>query len=156
FTMTKRFAFAVLMTAWTLSPALSQEPVTYKSAVVALADDPALRAEFEEGLVAKALEHDYDAVTSYDLVPDVDDVDDRRFLDTLASHGVRTVLMLRPAAVGEGASLESVRGEVSAELLTNMRRFAGQTSASDADDLIAVVHPAIYTISGRDANLVSA
>lgn len=150
-----RFAFALMLGASASTSALAQDVVTYKSAVVALAEDPALRAEFEEGLVAKALEHDYDAVTSYDLVPDVTDVDDRRFLRTLASDGVRMVLMVRPAAVGPGSSLESVRDAVSPELLTDMRKFARDISSSDGDDLIAVVHMAIYEISERDAVLVS-
>jgi len=153
--MLYRIAFALLIGASASMSALAQDVVTYKSAVVALAEDPALRAEFEEGLVAKALEHDYDVVTSYDLVPDVTDIDDRRFTRTLASEGVRMVLMVRPAAVGPGSSLESVRDAVSAELLTDMRRFARDVSASDGDDLIAVVHMAIYEISERDAVLVS-
>src|SRR5262245_59315075 len=50
-------------------PSSPQPPVTLKAAIVALADDPALRAEFERTLVAKARTHDYDAVTSFDLVP---------------------------------------------------------------------------------------
>lgn len=154
--MFHRFAFALVLGVWAPMCAFGQNALTYRSAVVALADDPALRAEFEEGLVAKALEHDYDAVTSYDLVPDVSDIDDRRFLRTLASHGVRMVLMVRPAAVGPSSSLESVRSAVSPELLADMRRFARATSSSEGDDLIAVVHMAIYAISERDAAPVSA
>src|SRR5690606_30474849 len=100
-----RVAFALVLGAAAPTSALAQDVVTYKSAVVALAEDPAFRAEFEEGLVEKALEHDYDAVTSYDLVPDVTDIDNKRFLRVLASDGVRMVLMVRPAAVGPGASL---------------------------------------------------
>ncbi|HEX6993347.1 MAG TPA: hypothetical protein VF339_04295 [Gammaproteobacteria bacterium] len=150
-----RVAFALVLGAAAPTSALAQDVVTYKSAVVALAEDPAFRAEFEEGLVEKALEHDYDAVTSYDLVPDVTDIDNKRFLRVLASDGVRMVLMVRPAAVGPGASLESVRDEVSPELLADMRRFAKDASSSDGDDLIAVVHMAIYEISEDDAVLVS-
>lgn len=154
--MLRRFAFALMFCLWAPTCALTQDAVTYRSAVVALADDPVVRAEFEESLVAKALEHDYDAVTSYDLVSDVRDVDSRRFHQTLASHGVRMVLMVRPAAVGSGSSLESVRNAVSPELLADMRRFARATSSSEREDLIAVVHMAIYAISERDAALISA
>lgn len=135
--------------------AAAQEPITIKSAVVALADDPSLRAEFEESLVAKALEHDYDAITSYRLVPDIDDVDGRRFFDALAAEGARLVLMVRPAAVGSGASLDSVRNEVDPELLASMRKFARETSPSGSEEPIAVAHMAIYAISGRDSSLVS-
>jgi len=67
--------------------ALAQE-IRYKSAVVALTDDPALRAEFERTLVAKAREHDYDAITSYDLVPTVADVKSKDFVDTMLANGV--------------------------------------------------------------------
>lgn len=154
--MVRCLGFALLLGAWAPVGSLAQEGVTYRSAVVALADEPALRAEFEEGLVAKALEHDYDAVTSYDLVPDVEDVDDRRFLRTLASHGVHMVLMVRPAAVGPGSSLESVRDAVAPELIADMRRFARDPSSSDPEDLIAVVHMAIYAVSDGEAEPVSA
>jgi len=154
--MVTRLTLVVLLGVWSSTSAIPQEVITYKSAVVALAEDPVLRAEFEQGLVAKAIDHEYDAVTSYDLVPDVSDVDNRRFADTLASHGIRTVLMVRPAAVGPGSSLEAVRNEVAPELLENMRAFAKDASSSDAEELIAVVHMAIYAISDGQAELVSA
>ena len=134
----------------------AQEVVRYRSAVVALADDPDLRRTFEDSLVAKARTHNYDAITSYDLEPDVQDVDRNRFLRTLSSNGVRAVLMLRPAAVGAGSSLESVREEVSPGLYEDMQTFARQVSPSGGDNLIAVVHMAIYVLGEGDPELVSA
>ena len=134
--------------------ALAQE-IRYKSAVVALTDDPALRAEFERTLVAKAREHDYDAVTSYDLVPTVADVKSKDFVDTMLANGVKAVMMIRPAAIGPGASLDSVRKEVSPKVLADMRDFAKKVSDSDGNDLIAVVHMAIYLFYGRDPELIS-
>src|SRR5215831_16628643 len=73
----------------------AQQIVTFKAAVVALTDDAKLREDFERSLVAKAREHRYDAVTSYDLVPKVDDVHNRNFIKTLTAKGVQTVLMVR-------------------------------------------------------------
>jgi len=134
--------------------ALAQE-IRYKSAVVALTDDPALRAEFERTLVAKAREHDYDAVTSYDLVPTVADVKSKDFVDTMLANGVKAVMMIRPAAIGPGASLDSVRKEVSPKALADMRDFAKKVSDSDGNDLIAVVHMAIYLFYGGDPELIS-
>ncbi len=136
------------------SGAIAQE-IRYKSAVVALTDDPALRAEFERTLVAKAREHDYDAITSYDLVPSVADVKNKDFVDTMLANGVKAILMIRPAAIGPGSSLDSVRKEVSPKVLTDMRGFAKKVSNSDGDDLIAVVHMAIYLFYGRDPELIS-
>lgn len=136
------------------STALAQE-IRYKSAVVALTDDPALRAEFERTLVAKAREHDYDAITSYDLVPTVADVKSKDFVDTMLANGVKAVMMIRPAAIGPGASLDSVRKEVSPRVLADMRDFAKKVSDSDGNDLIAVVHMAIYLFYGRDPELIS-
>jgi hypothetical protein len=136
--------------------ATGQETVRYKSAVVGLTDDAELRARFENGLVAKARANNYDAVTSYDIAPDVQRVDDRRFLEVLALRGVQAVLMLRPAAVGAGSSLESVRNEIPQDLYSDMRKFAREVSSSGADDLIAVVHMAIYTLTEREATLISA
>jgi hypothetical protein len=127
----------------------------YKSAVVALTEDPALRADFERQFVAKARERNYDAVTSYDLVPTVTDVDNREFVDTMLANKVDLVLLLRPAAIGPDSSLDSVRKEVSAKTLTDMRNFAKKVSDSDGDDLIAVVHMAVYLFYGRDPEVIS-
>ena len=127
----------------------------YKAAVVALTDDPALRADFERTLVAKAREHNYDAVTSYDLVPTVTDVDNREFVDTMLANKVDLVLLLRPAAIGPGSSLDSVRKEVNAKTLTDMHDFAKKVSDSDGDDLIAVVHMAVYLFYTRDPVVIS-
>lgn len=138
-----------------LAAPMAQERTVYKSAVVALTDDPKLRAEFEEGLVAKAITHDYDAVTSYDIAPDVGNVKNRRFLGALTAIGARTVLMLRPAAAGPGSSLDAIRNEVTPELLEDMRKFAGEVSPAGGDDLVAVVHMAIYTIENGEPVLIS-
>jgi hypothetical protein len=127
----------------------------FKAAVVALTTDPALRAEFERGLVAKAREHNYDAVTSYDLVPGVTDVRSREFVDTMLANKIDVVLLVRPAAVGPDSSLDSVRKEVSAKTLTDMHDFAKKVSDSDGDDLIAVVHLALYLFYGRDPEVIS-
>ena len=138
-----------------LNLASAQEIVTVKMAVVALAAQPALRAEFEEGLVAKALDNNYDAVTSYDLVPDVTDVDDADFIERLTSEGVGGVLMMRPAAVGAGSTLESVRDAVSPDIYSNMQAFARELSSSDEEDLLAVVHMGIYLFDEGGAQLIS-
>lgn len=127
----------------------------YKVAVVALTNDPSLRADFERELVAKARERNYDAVTSFDLVPVVTDVDDRDFADTMLANGIDVLLLLRPAAIGPDSSLDAVRKEVSAKTLTDMRDFAKKVSDSGGDDLIAVVHMAVYLYYGRDPEMIS-
>jgi len=123
--------------------------------VVALAAQPELRAEFEEGLVAKARDVQYNAVPSYDLVPDVADVNNRDFIKKMLTNGIGAVLMVRPAAVGPDASLESVKDAVSPGVYANMRAFAGELSPSAEDDILAVVHLAIYLISIDGAELIS-
>jgi len=132
-----------------------RENRVFKAAVVALTDDAELRADFEREIVAKALERNYDAITSYDLVPDVTDVDNREFVDTMLANRVEVVLLLRPAAIGPGSSLDSVRREVSAKTLTDMRKFAKNVSESGGDDLIAVIHMAVYLFYGRDLEVIS-
>jgi hypothetical protein len=127
----------------------------FKTAVVALTKDPALRADFERQLVAKALEHNYDAVTSYDLVPDVTDVRSREFVDAMLAKRIDVVLLVRPAAIGPESSLDSVRKEVDAKTLTDMRSFAKKTSHSDGNDLLAVAHLAVYLFYGRDPVVIS-
>lgn len=127
----------------------------YKAAVVALTNDPALRSDFERQIVAKARERDYDAVTSYDLVPTVTDVDSREFVDTMLANRVDLVLLIRPAAIGPGSSLDAVRKEVNAKTLTDMRNFAKKVSESSGNDLIAVVHMAVYLFYGRDPEVIS-
>jgi hypothetical protein len=133
----------------------SRQTVTLKSAVVALAAEPELRTEFEEGLVARALELDYNAVPSYELVPDITDVNDPEFIRRMVTNGVGAVLMVRPAAVGPGTTLESVRGSVSPSTYASMQAFARELSPSGEDDLLAVVHLGLYLLSVHGAELIS-
>jgi hypothetical protein len=142
---------------WIAAAAYAQQPppTTYKSAVVALTDDGALRQSFESELVAIAKSHNYDAVTSYDITSDVENLDRNDFLDALRQRGIQTVLMVRPAAVGEHSSLDSVRNEVSLKTYADMQRFAREVSGSDSDDLLAVVHLAIYTLTAKQPEMIS-
>jgi hypothetical protein len=114
-----------------------------------------LRAEFEESLVARALELDYNAVTSYNLVSDVSDVDDADFVRRLVSNGIGAVLLVRPAAIGPGATLESVRDSVSPNVYANMRAFARNLSPSGEEDFLEVVHLGLYLLSVHGAELIS-
>jgi hypothetical protein len=127
----------------------------YKGVVVALTQDPALRADFERQFAAKAREHNYDAVASYDLVPTLTDVRSKAFVDMMLANKIDLVLLVRPAAVGPGASLDSVRKEVSAKTLTDMRDFAKKVSNSNGNDLIAVIHQAVYLFYGREPEVIS-
>jgi hypothetical protein len=127
----------------------------YKAAVVALTEDPMLRSDFERQFAVKAREHNYDAVASFELVPNVTDIDNREFVDTMLANKIDIVLLVRPAAVGPGSSLDSVRREVSAKTLTDMRAFAKKVSDSNGDDLIAVIHMAVYLFYGRDPEVIS-
>jgi hypothetical protein len=147
----------VLLASFVAATAYAQQPpATFKSAVVALTEDAALRRSFETELVAMAKSHAYDAVTSYDITSDVESLDTDAFLQALASRGIQAVLMVRPAAVGEGASLESVRNEVSSRTFADMQRFAKRPSGPGTDELIAIVHLAIYTLTAKKPELVSA
>ena len=145
----------LLVCAWLAASASAQTPTTYKSAVVALTEDAALRQSFESELVAIAKSRNYDAVTSYDITSDVKNLDTDAFLKALSDRGVQAVLMVRPAAVGEGASLESVRNEVPSKTFADMQKFAKRPSGPGADELIAVVHLAIYTLTAKKPELVS-
>jgi hypothetical protein len=154
--MLKR-SMLLLASVWIAAPAFSQTPPpVLKAAVVGLTDDVALRQSFETELVALARAHNYDAVTSYDITGDVGSLDQDEFLEALAARGIQAVLMVRPAAVGEGSSLEAVRNEVPSKTFKDMQRFARKVSGSGSDDLIAVVHLAIYTLAGDEPALISA
>jgi hypothetical protein len=137
---------ALALTRTASSQQQPQKLFAHKAAIVALTDDPILREEFERGLVAKAREHRYNAVTSYDLVPKVEDVQNRTFVKTLTAKGVKTVLMVRLAAIGSGSSLDAVKDEVSPAALADMRSFAKKVGASGGDDIVAIAHLAMYTI----------
>jgi len=133
----------------------SEQNITLRSAVVALAAEPALRREFERGLTDKALQHGYSVVASYELLPDLTDVDDPDFIDRLVANGIGAVLMIRPAAVGPGATLESVRNSVTPATYANLQSFARRRSRVGQQELLAVVHLGIYLISERGALLIS-
>jgi hypothetical protein len=154
--MIRRIILIVLASSFCAGIAMGQEVVTYKVALVALAEDADVRATFEDSLAAKAAARKYDAVASYDIVPRVTDVDNRDFIERLRSQGISVVLMMRPAAVGAGSTLESVRNSVSADVYSNMRKFAREISPSGDEDLFAVVHLAIYLLANDGARLLSA
>ena len=149
-----RFAL-ILTSALVATSAHAQQPMTLKAAVVALASDRQVRTDFEDGLVEKARAHSYDVVASHTIVADTRELDENAFMRQLADRGIQAVLMLRPAAIGEGSSLESVRNEVSPKLFSDMQRFAKRVSTSGPDDLIAVVHMAIYFLEAGDATMIS-
>jgi len=153
--MIKRITLIALLGVFLLNVAVSQDVVLYKSAVVVLVEDPAVRADFEESRAAKFREHNYDAITTYDLLPGTMGVDDAGFAERLAEEGIRAILMLRPAAIGAGSTLESVRDEVSPEIYSDIEAFAGEISASGGKDLFVVVHMAIYLITENGAELIS-
>jgi hypothetical protein len=119
---------------------------TFKAAVVALTEDPTLRADFERGLVAKAREHRYDAITSYDVVPNLEDAQSRKLVKALTAKGVKGVLMVRPAAIGPGSSLDALKDAVSPAVLADMKSFAKSVSRTGGSDPIAIVHLGIYMI----------
>jgi hypothetical protein len=153
--MTIRSVVVALVFTLAASLAQAQQPITYKSAIVALTDDADLRTQFEDTLAAKARAHQYDVVASHTIVPDIRDARNDRFLEALSKLGIEAVLMLRPAAVGAGASLESVKNEVSPKLYADMQKFAKKVSSSGDEDLIAVVHMAIYVVKGGKPELMS-
>jgi hypothetical protein len=136
--------------------ATSGSPSTYRLAVVALAEDPATRELFEDGLAAKLQANNYDAVASHTIIPAVTDFDDFGLASRLEEAGIQAIVMARPAEVGPGASIESVKGRISASDYENMRAFAGRISpAHDADDLVAVVHAGFYMIRDGRVELLS-
>jgi hypothetical protein len=148
---------ALILASVLLAPAAlaQQQPITLKTTVVALASDQQVRTDFEDGLVEKARAHSYDVVASHTIVADTRELDENAFMRQLADRGIQAVLMLRPAAIGEGSSLESVRNEVSPKLFSDMQRFAKRVSTSGPDDLIAVVHMAVYFLETGEATLIS-
>ena len=153
--MIRQIVFVALVGVFSLNVAVSQEVVVYKTAVVALVEDPAVRADFEEGLAAKFREHNYDSMPTYNFVPDIAEVDDAGFAQRLAEEGIQAILMLRPAAIGAGSTLESVRDEVSPEIYSDIEAFAREISASGGEDLFVVVHMAIYLITEDGVELIS-
>lgn len=160
--MIRQTALAALVGIFSLNIAISGEVVTYKdtitykAGIVALVEDPAVRADFEEGLVAKFNEHNYDVHTTYDFLPDTTGVDDAGFSERLAEEGIQIILMMRPAAIGAGSTLESVRDQVTPEVYSDIEAFAREISPSAGEDLFVVVHMAIYLITEDGAELVSA
>lgn len=154
--MIKQITLITLLGVFSLNVAITQEVVLSKGAVVVLVEDPAVRADFEDSLAAKFREHNYDAHTTYDFLPDTTGVDDAGFAERLAAEGIQVILMLRPAAIGAGSSLESVREEFSPEIYSDIEAFAKEISDSGAQDLFAVVHMAIYLITEEGVEVVSA
>lgn len=135
--------------------ASAQEIATFRSAIIVLVEDSTVRAALENDLVTLARQHRYDAVAGHMLVPDIEDLTDDEVFETLGVSGVQAVLMLRPASIGPGSSLESVRNSISPRIFADMTAFAEAVGSTDRDALIAVIHMAIYTINTVGAELIS-
>jgi hypothetical protein len=155
FAMLHRVLIALLVTGWLGTAAQAGEAVRLKAAVAALTDDTALRRKFEQDLVETGLAHGYDAVSSYDIVQDVHGLDEDTFLKALQARGVQIVLLIRPAAIGPGSSLDVVKNEVPAALYQDMRQFASHVSRHGPDDLIAVMHLGIYALTDAEPQHIS-
>ncbi len=159
--MNWRMAVIVVSILWGLSPAMkpaaADEVLKYKLAMVALVEDPATRAGFEDGLAAKFRASDYDAIASHAIVPNVTDLGSTDIVGRLAAAGVQGIVMMKPAAVGAGSSLESVRNEISSDIYADMRAFAREISpGTGEDELVAVMHTAIYMVEDERVELLSA
>lgn len=154
--MTWRIALVLVSVVLAAEAALPEPVMRYRLAMVALTEDSDVRVTFEDGLAAKFRANDYDAVASHDIVANVTDLDNADIVRRLSEAGVQGIVMMKPAAVGPGSSLKSVRKEVSKDVYANMRAFAKEISPSqDEDDLIAVIHTASYIIRGKRAELLS-
>lgn len=137
------------------SSASAQEIATFRSAIMVLVEDITVRTALENNLVALARQRRYDAVAGHTLVTDIDNLTDDEVFETLGAGGVQAVLMLRPASIGPGSSLESVRNSISPRIFADMTAFAESVGSAGRDALIAVIHMAIYTINTVGAELVS-
>lgn len=133
-----------------------EPPSAYRAAVAVLVDDARFRAQLEESLVTKGRQHGFDLVASHTLLPDARDLSAEDAPALLGTKGVQVVVMLRPAAVGPGTSLEAVRDSLPPGLYSQMRRFAATASAAGPDDLIAVVQVAIYALASDEPRLATA
>ena len=136
--------------------AYAKDPNAYRFATIALAENPLVRSNFERGLTAKLREHDYDAVSSYNIVQEITEVNDTNFVQRLTSNDIVGALIIRLAAVGPGSSLESVRDDVPTGMFLDMKEFAGELTSTKEDELIAVLHMAFYMFNAGKVTLISA
>lgn len=139
----------------TAAPHASGGDETYRLALVALAGDPATRIAFENDLAAKLAASHYDAVPSHTLIPELEDVSGPNVAARLADRGVQGVVLMRPAAVGPGASLEVLKSAFAPGDYADMRAFARRISPTGSEDVVAVVHTAFYMLSGNESELIS-
>ena len=155
--MNWRMAVVAVPVLLAFSPCTAADVVKYKLAMVTLVEDPATRIEFEDGLAAKFQASGYDAVASHDIIPTVTDLGNTNIVGRLSDAGVQGIIMMKPAAVGEGSSLESVKNEISSDIYADMRAFAREISPDTGEDeLVAVVHTAIYVIRDKRVEMLSA
>ncbi len=125
-------------------------------AVVVLVADAELRARFEDGVVAKLDGQALRAVSSHGLVPDLGDLDKRSVLARLERAHVAGLLVLRPAALGSGDSLTSVRRSVTPDMLRDFAGFTKRVSRIRPGEAPAVVHIGVYVLGGREPMLLTA
>ena len=155
--MNWRMAVVAVPVLLAFSPCSTADVMKYKIAMVTLVENPVTRAAFEDGLAAKFQANGYDAVASHNIISTVTDLGNTDIVHRLSEAGVQGIVMMKPAAVGEGSSLESVKDEISSDIYADMRAFAREISpGTGEDELVAVVHTAIYIIRDQRVELLSA
>ncbi len=100
-----------------------QEQQFLRFALLALTDDDQSRREFENQLVIRLQEDRFDAVASFELLPDPRGMAPGAVRRRLLDSGVQAVLILRPLELAEGTTLSPGQLQMSPGEFTSVSRF---------------------------------
>ena len=102
-----------------------------KFTVVALSKEHNIRRDFENELVKNLRENNYDAVTSYSLLPNISNLRDPALRLKLQEEGIQGVLLLRPIDIGEQASIQSAQKQIAPKTYNTIETFVTDYRGDD-------------------------
>lgn len=102
-----------------------------KFTVVALSKEHNIRRDFENELVKKLRANNYDAITSYSLLPDISSLRDPELRLKLQEEGIQGVLLLRPIDIGEQASIQSAQKQIAPRAYDSIEAFVTDYRGGD-------------------------
>ena len=90
---------------------------------MAMVENNESRRAFENQLVVRLSEDDYDAVASYELIQDLNDIPSSEVRNQLLDNDVQAILILRPQELPEGMPISAQQLQISPQEFSSVSRF---------------------------------
>jgi hypothetical protein len=120
--------------------------------VMALSESESSRRAFENQLVIRLSENRYDVIPSYDLIPDLVEMQTTQVRSLLLASGVQAILILRPLELPEGTALSAQQLQMNPGEFTSVSQFIN-AYRGDSFDIRTIVQIAGFLLERDQSRL---